>query len=88
MKHGLLVLSLSFLAACASTPSTPDGAAAQTDPKTADANKGVVCVRETPMGSNMPKKRCTTTEQREQERRRAVDTMNQPSTSNRKSGAE
>jgi len=82
MRFGFVVLFI-LLAACASTP--PDAAKTESAARTAqkatasDNDKGIVCVKETPVGSMLPQKRCTTPDEREQQRRDTEKAMRQES---------
>lgn len=56
MRVGLLVLSMSLVAACATTPKAP---------RTAQADEeGVICTKAVPTGSFLPEQRCTTAAER------------------------
>lgn len=61
MRVGLLVLSMSLVTACATTPKTP---------RTSQADEqGLVCTTSVPTGSFLPEKRCTTAAERAAARR-------------------
>jgi hypothetical protein len=51
----------------------------------ADANKqaGLVCEKETSLGSHIVKKHCTTTAEREKQRQQAADSMAAPTSNTR-----
>jgi hypothetical protein len=61
MRAGLLVLSLTVMAACASTPQAPPSATAN--------EEGLICTKSVPTGSFLPEERCTTAAQRAATRR-------------------
>jgi len=67
MKYAWVLLVMACAIACSSDPSQSKGRNAQTD----DPEKGIICTNEPETGSVLKKKKCTTPEEREAQRRQA-----------------
>jgi hypothetical protein len=62
-----VMLLVAALSACASDPSTQS--ARNKRPTESDPSKGIICTTELPTGSMLKVRKCTTPEEREQQRR-------------------
>jgi len=81
LVFGLLI---GLLAACSIDPAstgTTQTAALQDDP-----GKGIVCTDDVPVGTSLRKRRCTTPEQREADRRQAERLLIDPAIGGRRPG--
>ena len=67
--YSILLLGLT---ACASDPTQQ---AANAKPTQDDPSKGIICTYSVPTGSSLREKKCTTPEQREDERRKSEHQM-------------
>ena len=67
MSNRIALMAVLILSACSSTPSGGGNQTAKTAQAT-DAQKGVVCTYERPVGSIMKEKRCTSRQQRDEAR--------------------
>jgi hypothetical protein len=72
IKHGYIVLIIAGIAACSSDPAKH---AANDEAMKSDPSKGLICTNDTPTGSMLRTKKCTTPEQRANEQREADHQM-------------
>ena len=74
VKFGLVAIAALFAAACTSNPSSSSATAEKTAQES-DPSKGIICTYSVPTGSSLREKKCTTPEQREDERRQSEHQM-------------